>query len=85
VRTAETADTSTGHEYKIAGKRILFHHMNDLLDALEIHEGGDTHRETAVVVERSGRAVAGQQPGSARKLNPARPNRSSSSSTARTV
>jgi hypothetical protein len=34
VRTAVITDESTGHEYKLEGKRILFHHMNDMLDAL---------------------------------------------------
>ena len=51
VRTAVITDTSTGHEYKIEGKRILFHHMNDLLDALEIHDADDDHHETAVLAE----------------------------------
>lgn len=53
VRTAIITDTATGHEYKIEGKRILFHHMNDLLDALEIHEADDDEHETAVVAEAS--------------------------------
>jgi hypothetical protein len=51
VRTAVITDTSTGHEYKIEGKRILFHHMNDMLDALAIHEPDDAHHETAVAAE----------------------------------
>lgn len=51
VRTAIITDTSTGHEYKIEGKRILFHHMNDMLDALAIHEPDDTDHETAVVAD----------------------------------
>jgi len=34
TRTAVITDSSTGHEYKIEGNRILFHHMNDVLDAL---------------------------------------------------
>ena len=33
VRTAVITDTSTGNEDEIEGKRILFHHMNDMLDA----------------------------------------------------
>jgi hypothetical protein len=49
VRTAVITDTSTGHEYQIEGKRILFHHMNDMLDALEIHAPDDQDHETAVV------------------------------------
>lgn len=48
VRTAVITDTSTGHEYKLEGKRILFHHMNDMLDALGVHEVDDDHHETAV-------------------------------------
>ena len=34
TRTAVIKDESTGHEYKIEGRRILFHHMNDMLNAL---------------------------------------------------
>ena len=49
VRTAVITDNSTGHEYKIEGKRILFHHMNDMLDALDVHDADDDHHETAVV------------------------------------
>ena len=48
VRTAVITDESTGHEYKIEGKRILFHHMNDLLDTLAAHEPDDAEHETAV-------------------------------------
>jgi len=33
VRTAVVTDTSTGNEYEIEGKRILFHHMSDMLNA----------------------------------------------------
>ena len=51
VRTAIITDTSTGHEYKIEGKRILFHHMNDMLDALEIHAPDDDEHESAVLIE----------------------------------
>jgi hypothetical protein len=40
-------DESTGHEYKIEGKRILFHHMNDMLNALALDEDDD--HETVVV------------------------------------
>jgi hypothetical protein len=50
VRTAVITDESTGHEYKLEGKRILFHHMNDMLDALASHDTEDTEHETAVVV-----------------------------------
>lgn len=50
VRTAVITDSSTGHEYKIEGKRILFHHMNDMLDALGAGVDDDEH-ETAVVAE----------------------------------
>jgi hypothetical protein len=49
VRTAIITDTSTGNEYKIEGKRILFHHMNDMLDALEIHDADDAEHETTVL------------------------------------
>jgi hypothetical protein len=51
VRTAVITDTSTGHEYKIEGKRILFHHMNDLLDALAAHDPDDAEHTTAVTTE----------------------------------
>ena len=51
VRTAVITDTSTGNEYKIEGKRILFHHMNDMLDALQIHEPDDDEHETAVAAQ----------------------------------
>ncbi len=47
VRTAVITDESTGHEYKVEGKRILFHHMNDMLNALALDEDDD--HETAVV------------------------------------
>jgi hypothetical protein len=47
VRTAVITDESTGHEYKIEGKRILFHHMNDMLNALALDEDDD--HETVVV------------------------------------
>ena len=49
VRTAIITDTSTDHEYEIEGKRILFHHMNDMLDALQIHDADDEEHETAVL------------------------------------
>ena len=53
VRTAVITDTSTGNEYKIEGKRILFHHMNDMLDALASSNGDDddAEHETAVAAE----------------------------------
>jgi hypothetical protein len=51
VRTAVITDTSTGHEYKIEGKRILFHHMNDMLDALAADVHDDAEHETAVVAD----------------------------------
>lgn len=50
VRTAVITDSSTGHEYRIEGKRILFHHMNDMLDALAAHDDDAAH-ETAVAAE----------------------------------
>lgn len=51
VRTAVITDTSTGHEYKIEGKRILFHHMNDMLDALAADVHDDAEHETAVAAD----------------------------------
>jgi len=51
VRTAVITDSSTGHEYKVEGKRILFHHMNDLLDALGVSEADDAEHETAVLAD----------------------------------
>jgi hypothetical protein len=51
TRTAVITDHSTGHEYKIEGKRILFHHMNDMLDALAVADESDAEHETAVAVE----------------------------------
>ena len=53
VRTAIITDESTGHEYKIEGKRILFHHMNDMLDALMSSHADDHEHETAVAAELS--------------------------------
>ena len=50
-RTAVITDTSTGHEYKIEGKRILFHHMNAMLDALAADDAADAEHETAVAAE----------------------------------
>jgi hypothetical protein len=49
VRTAVITDESTGHEYKLEGKRILFHHMNDMLDALAADDVDDAEHDTAVV------------------------------------
>jgi len=49
TRTAVITDSSTGHEYKIEGKRILFHHMNAMLDALAADDEADGEHETAVV------------------------------------
>lgn len=51
VRTAVITDTSTGHEYKLEGKRILFHHMNAILDALAASDVDDADHETAVVAD----------------------------------
>ncbi|HUW01524.1 MAG TPA: hypothetical protein VMW08_04145 [Acidimicrobiales bacterium] len=50
-RTAIITDTSTGHEYKIEGKRILFHHMNAMLDALAADDAADAEHESAIVAE----------------------------------
>ena len=49
TRTAVITDSSTGHEYKVEGKRILFHHMNAMLDALAADDAADSEHETAVV------------------------------------
>ena len=35
VRTVVINDEETGHEYKLEGRRMVLHHMNDLLDALD--------------------------------------------------
>lgn len=51
TRTAVITDTSTGHEYKIEGRRILFHHMNAMLDALAADDADDAEHETAVAAE----------------------------------
>jgi hypothetical protein len=51
TRTAVITDTSTGHEYKIEGKRILFHHMNAMLDALAADDAADAEHETAVAAD----------------------------------
>jgi len=48
TRTAVITDSSTGHEYEIEGKRILFHHMNDMLDALAADDHEDAEHTTAV-------------------------------------
>lgn len=51
TRTAVITDTSTSHEYKIEGKRILFHHMNAMLDALAADVADDAEHQTAVAVD----------------------------------
>jgi len=51
TRTAVITDTSTGHEYKLEGKRILFHHMNAMLDVLAADDAADAEHETAVAAE----------------------------------
>jgi hypothetical protein len=51
VRTAVITDESTGHEYKLEGKRILFHHMNDMLDALAADVRDDAEHDTAGATE----------------------------------
>jgi hypothetical protein len=48
TRTAVITDASSGNEYKIEGKRIVFHHMNDMLDALAADVHDDAEHETAV-------------------------------------
>ena len=51
TRTAVITDTSNGHEYKIEGKRILFHHMNAMLDARAADDAAEAEHETAVAAE----------------------------------
>ena len=51
VRTAVITDDSSGHEYKLEGKRILFHHMNAMLDALAADDAEDAEHETAVAAD----------------------------------
>lgn len=51
TRTAVITDHSTGHEYEIEGKRILFHHLNDSLDALVADDESDAEHESAVVAD----------------------------------
>jgi hypothetical protein len=53
VRTVAITDESTGHEYGLEGKRILFHHMNDMLDALAADQEDDAEHVTAVIAEGS--------------------------------
>ncbi len=50
TRTAIITDSSSGNEYKIEGKRILFHHMNDMLDALAADVHDDAEHETTVAI-----------------------------------
>jgi hypothetical protein len=54
VRTAVITDESTGHEYKIEGKRLLFHHMNDMLNALAYDEDVDESETTVVASDAEG-------------------------------
>ena len=58
VRTAVIKDEATGKELKLEGKRILFHHMNDMLDALAGVAAEDEEHETAVVIEEDTAATA---------------------------
>ena len=58
VRTAVIKDEATGKELKLEGKRILFHHMNDMLDALAGVDAEDEEHETAVVIEEDTAATA---------------------------
>jgi hypothetical protein len=51
VRTAVVTDESNGHEYRLEGRRILFHHMNDMLDALASHDADDAEHESAVAAD----------------------------------
>jgi len=36
VRTLVIKDEKSGHEYKLEGRRMTFHHMNDLIDTLAL-------------------------------------------------
>lgn len=50
VRTVVIRDESTGHEYAMEGKRIIFHHMNDVLNLLggvDEEEDDVSHHELA--------------------------------------
>ena len=49
VRTAIITDTSTDHTYELEGRRWIFHHMNDMLDALQLHD--DEDEDTSVRME----------------------------------
>jgi hypothetical protein len=59
TRTVVITDESTGHEYKMEGKRIIFHQMNEVLDLL----GGVGHdvpddEEPEELVETAARPTA---------------------------
>ena len=47
TRTVVITDESTGHEFKMEGKRIIFHHMNDVLDLLADVGGDEAKAEQA--------------------------------------
>jgi hypothetical protein len=47
TRTVVITDESTGHEFKMEGKRIIFHHMNDVLDLLADVGGEEAKAEQA--------------------------------------
>lgn len=50
VRNVEIRDDFSGHEYKLEGKRVLFHQMNDMLDALAADIAEDQEHEAAVLI-----------------------------------
>ena len=56
TRTVVITDDSTGHEYKMEGKRIIFHHMNDVLNVLA---GEETEEDGAEAENEAAAAEAG--------------------------
>jgi hypothetical protein len=50
TRTIVITDESTGHEYGMEGKRMVFHHMNDVLDLLA---GADEDEDESVEADSS--------------------------------
>lgn len=55
TRTVVINDDSTGHEYKMEGKRIVFHHMNEVLDLLSGVEHDQPDDEPEDLVETAQR------------------------------
>jgi hypothetical protein len=55
VRTVVITDESTGHEYAMEGKRIIFHHMNDVLNLLAgVDEDEDEDEDELATAEVPG-------------------------------